>query len=250
MYKVFAFRAVDEQELCDQYIDGHIKVLTDYGITNITSNNETWTKNKYIYCIGLKEIGNDSLLGGIRIQLADGKYPLPVEDAIGYLDNNIYKVVSYYANNGGVGELSGLWLDNRLKGLGFGHYLVRAAIASSSQLNFNTMIGICAGYSLKMFNDVGFVIDQSLGKGGDFPYPNKNYIAHVVGILNAITLQSASKHDKDIMTSLRGNVIQFRNEIYSGKEVKIDYNLKYPKVIPLNYIKTPLKKADIELKVI
>lgn len=242
IYKIFAFRAVDEKELCNQYVAGHINVLTDYGITNITSNNDTWINNEHIYCIGLKEEKGGDLLGGIRIQLADGIEPLPVENAIGYLDNNIYSLVENYAINGKVGELSGLWVNNRLKGLGFGPHLVRAAIASSNQLNFKTLIGICARYSLKMFNDVGFVIDESLGNQGNFHYPNKNYIAHVVGILNAITLQSANNYDKKIMTSLRDNVVQSRNQIYANDKVyQINYNIKYPNVVPLNYVSSSIK---------
>lgn len=241
-YKIFAFRAVDEPDLCKQYIAGHVKVLTDYGIQNITSNNNSWNKNPHIYCIGLKEIGTNDLLGGIRIQLADGKNHLPVEDAIAHIDSKIYSMVEDYAINGKVGELSGLWVDNKLKGLGFGPHLVRASIASSNQLNFKTLIGICAKYSLKMFNEVGFIIDKSLGYNGDFPYPNDSYIAHVVGILNAITLQSASKFDKEIMTSLRKDIVQCRTQICSSNEIKINYNLKYPNVVPLHYNNSSLKE--------
>jgi len=243
-YKIFAFRAIDEPKLCDQYVTGHVKVLTDYGIKNITSNNNTWINNPHIYCLGLKDIETNELLGGIRIQLADGKDPLPVEVAIGHLDNNIYTMVENYAYNGNVGELSGLWVNNKLKGLGFGPHLVRASIASSNQLNFKTLIGICAGYSLKMFNEVGFIIDKTLGEKGDFPYPNANYIAHVVGILNAITLQSACTYDKDIMKYLRENNIQSQNHIFPEYEVKINYDLRYLNIVPLNYIsltKTKIK---------
>ena len=245
-YKIFAFRAVDEPNLCQQYVKGHLKVLTDYGIENVTSNNNTWTKNSNIYCIGLKSNNDSKLLGGIRIQLADGIHPLPVEDAIGYLDQEIYSRVQDYAINGGIGELSGLWVSNDLKGLSFGHHLVRASIASSNQLNFKTLIGICAGYSLNMFINVGFMIDRSLGNKGDFPYPNKNYLAHVVGILKTSTLKSASAFDKKIMESLRNNIIQNRYEISS--KINTNYNLKYLNVSEVNYflksnIKPPIKET-------
>jgi hypothetical protein len=245
-FKIFAFRAIDEPELCEQYISGHIKVLTDFKITNITSNNKTWINNPNIYCLGLINDSTNHLLGGIRIQLADGINSLPVEGAIGYLDDKIYTHIKNYAINGGVGELSGLWVDNKLKGLGMGPYLVRASIASSNQLNFKTMIGICAEYSLKMFNNVGFIIDKSLGKKGDFPYPNDNYLAHVVGILNATTLQSATKYDKEIMVSLRANVRQKRIEIDMGINVEIDYDIHYSTVVATNYIENCLKKQILK----
>ena len=235
-FEVFAFRAIDEPEICKDYINGHIKVLTDFGIDNITSNNQLWTRNPDIYCLGLMSDDNE-LLGGIRIQIANGLYPLPVEDAIGEIDSKIYEIVEYNGMNGGVGELSGLWIDNRLRGLGTGVYMVRAAIASASQLLFKTMIGICGDVTLQMFKDVGFVVEESIGRNGTFLYPNDELIAHAVGILDAVTLNNASNHDKIIMESLRTDPLQVRLENEGKKEIKIDYNLTYPKVDKVKYVK-------------
>jgi hypothetical protein len=234
-FHVWAYRAVDEPELCKEYIRGHIKVLTDYGITNITSNNNTWVENQYIYCVVVEDSDTKELVGGIRIQIADGVFPLPVENAIGKLDAEIYKKVKYYALNGGVGELSGLWVSNKLKGVGMSVYLVRASVASASQLNFQTMTGICAGYSLKMFKDVGFYIDDSLGNKGNFPYPNDEYIANVVGILNVKTLETANEFDKLKMFDLRNKPIQERTEINGNISADIFYNIIYPNIIEMNY---------------
>ena len=100
------------------------------------------------------------------------------------------------------------------------------------------MTGICAKYSLQMFNNVGFVIDYSFGTEGGFPYPNDKYITHVVGILDAISLESAAKYDKDIMLALRESNVQCHNHIYPENKVKINYDLKYPNVAPLNYKKS------------
>lgn len=234
-YEVFAFRAIDEPEICLQYLEGHVKVLTDWGIDNITSNNKKWIENPHIYCLGLKKSNTNELLAGIRIQLANGLFPLPVEDAVGYMDNRIYNLVDYYANNGGIGELSGLWVNKSLKGLGIGVYMVRAAIASSSQLNFKTMTGICGDVTLKMFNNVGFIVDKSIGNNGQFYYPNDELIAHLVGILNAVTLEDAVNYDKQIMISLRNNFHQQRIEKDTEKATTIDYKLIYPNVVDLSY---------------
>lgn len=234
--KIFAFRAIDEPEICKDYIRGHIKVLTDFGIDNITSNNQIWTQNPAIYCLGLLNESNE-LLGGIRIQIANGIFPLPVEDAIGEMDGRIHRIVDYNAMNGGIGELSGLWIDNRLRGLGTGIYMVRAAIASASQLFFKTMIGICGDVTLQMFRDVGFVVEESLGKKGTFMYPNEELIAYAVGILDAITLNNAADHDKYIMESLRFDPFQSRQENEGKKEITINYSLTYPEVNKVKYEK-------------
>ncbi len=235
-FKIVAFRAIDEPQICHDYIKGHIKVLTDFGIDNITSNNQVWIQNPGIYCLGLMDDHN-KLLGGIRIQIADGIHPLPVEDAIGSVDQRIHKIVEENALNGGIGELSGLWIDNSLRGLGTGVYMVRAAIASSIQLNIRTMIGICGDVTLQMFTDVGFIVEKSLGKNGTFLYPNDELIAHAVGILDAITLNNAANHDKTIMKVLRSKPQQERIEIDTGKNVLIHYNLLYPYIEKVKYQK-------------
>ena len=232
-FKIRGFRTLDEPKLCEYYLEGHTKVLLDYDITNITSNNRVWMDNPDIYCLMIQNIETDEMMGGIRIQLANGIYPLPVEDAIGYMDDKIYTIVENYANNGGIGELSALWVDNRLRGLGVGVYLVRAAIASASQLTFKTMTGICGDVTLKMFNNVGFVTETSLGNNGQFYYPNDKLIAHVVGILDAVSLESAADYDKNIMISFRSNFIQEREECDTGKKITIDYNLIYPNIVTL-----------------
>lgn len=235
-YRVFAFRAIDNPKLCEEYIHGHIRVLLDYGIENITSNNQDWVKNPDVYCLGL-ETYDGELLGGIRIQLANGRFPLPIEDAIGYVEEQIHEVVEVYANDGGVGELSGLWVSNKLKGLGIGWYLVRAAISTANQLNFKTLVGICGEVTLNMFKNVGFEINKSLGNNGTFKYPNDMLIAYAVGILNIETLEKASLYDKDIMLSLREAIQIDRVENDRKINVSISYNLKYKKVGKLKFIK-------------
>lgn len=239
-FKIFAFRAVDEPDLCSKYLEGHIKVLTDYGITNITTNNSLWMNNPFIYCVVAQDLESNQLLGGVRIQIADKVHPLPVEDAIGKMDPTIYKKVNHYIDHGGIGESCGLWMAKEVKGVGLARYLMWASISSANQLNFNTMLGICAGYTLKLFSEIGFVIDKSLGNKGDFPYPNDKYIAHVIGILNAITMETASDYDKKIMLSLRNKPIQTRVENNNEFESTILYNLIYPNITLVNSTKTSI----------
>jgi hypothetical protein len=241
-YKIFAFRAIDEPQLCKQYITGHVKVLLDYGITNITTNNDIWINNPHIYCVVAQDNKSKELIGGVRIQIADGVHPLPVENAIGKMDSTIHSKVNNYALNGGIGESCGLWISKNVKDLGISRYLMWASISSAIQLNFSTMLGICAGYTLKLFGEIGFVIDNSLGENGNFPYPNSNYIAHVIGILNALTLNTANQSDKDIMISLRNKPIQDRIETNKGFESNVSYHLVYEKISQLNYSSSSVNK--------
>jgi hypothetical protein len=233
MYEIKAYRAIDDPfRLNQEYIEGHIQVLKDYGIESITSNNQAWFNNPHVYCyVAFDE--DKELVGGIRIQVADGVNALPVESAVGEMDTRIYDLIRHYAIEGGVGELCGLWNSKKVKGVGISVVLVRAAISTINQLQFQTLAGICAGYSLQMFQNVGFVIDRNLGSNGNFKYPNENYIAHVVGILNGTTLSTASPPDREKMLSLRGVTAQTCEETGSKGKFTVNYNLEIRRVTPV-----------------
>lgn len=198
-----AFKANENRELCEKYLNGHIQVLVNYGITNITTNNEDWMDWDFVYCV-IAEKEDGTVVGGIRTQIADGSHPLPVEKAIGKMDPKIHEIVKHYQVDG-VGELCALWNAKEVAGMGLSIMLVRAGIAMLNQVKCNTLMGICADYTLKMFRKVGFVVDNTLGEKGEFVYPNENYVARVLGILNAKDLSTAEEFDRLKMLDLREN---------------------------------------------
>jgi hypothetical protein len=222
--KFKAFKAVDDPLLCEAYIKGHVKVLEDYGITNVTSNTNEWKNMACVYGV-VAEKEDGVIVGGIRVQMADGINMLPVEKAIGKIDPNIHSIVNNYISDG-VGELCALWNAKEVAGLGISLLLTRAGISIVNQINCQTLMGICADYTLKMFSRVGFVVDSSLGDNGEFVYPNKNYIARVLGILNAENLSTAQEYDRMRMLDLRNNNIQtFVEKGANNLEIEIDYTL-------------------------
>lgn len=225
MIKFRAFHAPSEPETCQKYIEGHVKVLKDYGITNITSNNNEWVHWDFVWGI-VAEDHEGNLLGGIRAQLANESHMLPVEKAIGKIDPNIHQIVKSYIDEG-VGELCALWNAKSVAGMGLSIMLTRAGISIVNQISCKTLMGICADYTMGMFQRVGFVVDSSLGNKGEFIYPNENYIARVLGILNAKDLSTAQPYDRERMLSLRNNPNQIFSEISpKGNSIEIDYSLK------------------------
>ena len=111
-----AFYPCMDSETSQNYLKGHISVLEDYGITNITTNNTWWMKLDNMYGI-VAEKEDGTVVGGIRIQIADKIHPLPVELAVGKMDNRIYKLVENYSKEG-VGELCALWNAKEIAGQG------------------------------------------------------------------------------------------------------------------------------------
>ena len=225
MIKIRAFRAINNPNACQEYLKGHMQVLIDYNVMKVTSYNQAWTNNPSVYVLTAELEETGVMVGGIRIEITKGDIPLPIETAIGKLDSRIYKLVEQYGIDGGVGELCGLWNSKEIKGVGASFFLTRAAISVINQINFKTLIGICAEYTLEMFTNVGFEIDQSLGNNGEFPYPDERYITRALGILNAETLKRANPFDRDIILALRANPTQTREEIGSKGLIKINYDL-------------------------
>ncbi len=222
--KFIAFRAINEPELCERFKEGHRNVLLDYGIANITTNTNEWNKNPNMYCIVAINQENEQLVGGIRIQISDENTYLPVEAAIGKMDARIHDIVTSFRNKGGVGELCALWNAKAVAGIGISILLTRAGISVTNQLTIQTLMGICADYTLKMFQQVGFVVENNLGNNGEFPYPNPSYTARVLGIMNASSLETAAAYDKERMSALREQPVQVCVE-KEKMEVTIDYNL-------------------------
>jgi hypothetical protein len=216
-----AYHAPGNKEVCMKFLAGHVKVLQDYGITNVTTNTQEWMDWDSVWMIVATDESGE-IHGGIRVHMADGVHLLPVEKAIGRLDPKIHDIVSKYRPEG-VGELCALWNSKEVAGMGLSMLLTRAGISIVNQIGIKTLMGICADYTLNMFRRVGFVVDKSLGDGGDFVYPNENYIARVLGILNASDLATAEPYDRERMISLRSQPNQICLE-EGGKAGNLEVN--------------------------
>jgi hypothetical protein len=202
-FSIRAYRAIENKVLNDKFIGGHARVLTDYGVTNITSYKHSWVDNPNVYCVVAIDEENE-VVGGVRFHVTDGTFPLPLEVALTNLDPRIHdfvKKLGYYST----GELCGLWNAKKVAGMGISLLLTQAGISISNQIKVEMLLGICADYTLPLFESVGFQADYSLGINGEFPYPTEKYITRVIGILNAKSLRTASSENKKKITFLRKN---------------------------------------------
>lgn len=224
-FKLKAFRAINNRKVCEQYLAGHQQVLKDYGIENITTNNNIWFELPSVYGIVAYLEGSDEVVGGVRIQLADGKTPLPVETAVGYLDPKIYDIIKKNIDKG-TGEICGLWNANKVSGIGLSIILLRAGISMVNQVKLDSLYTICADYTLNMVHKVGFIQEKSLGNDGAFEYPNESYIARVLRKLNSVTLDTAQEYDRERIFFLRDNPVITCVEQGSKGPFEVNYDLK------------------------
>lgn len=212
MIRMRAFRAIDEPETCQKFVDGHMKILKAFGITMITSAKVEWFDDPYTYVIVAETTDSERVLGGARVQIAGGKLPLPIVDAVKDLDDSIYEVVDSYEPFS-VGELCGLWNSREIAGMGIGStFLTRTAVCIAPAIKLKSMYALCAAYTVKMAESAGFQVATNLGNNGTFYYPKEDLVASAMLLRDSNNLSTAHPDERAEILSLRENPIQTKVE--------------------------------------
>src|SRR5690606_36299434 len=137
----------------------------------VTSSKNEWISNPAAFVLIVESLDKKRVYGGARIHVAGGSEPLPIEQATGALDSSVFDLVRKYAQNG-TGEICGLWNSREIAGYGIGSiFLTRAAVAISTQIGLQSLFALCAPYTVKMAQKVGYEIEVSVGNDGTFYYP-------------------------------------------------------------------------------
>lgn len=198
-----AFRAVDNREGCMKFIEGHTHVLEIFGITKITSANIDWILNPGVYVVLVTAEENGRALAGSRVHVADGIVPLPVETAVGEMDNRIYEMVKDRVANG-TGELCGVWNSWEIAGLGVGSWVLsQITVALSSLVGLQSLFGLTAPATYRNAVRGGFRVVKEIGINGKFYYPKEDLTATVVLNDELDTLPTATQESHDFVMALR-----------------------------------------------
>ena len=223
--KFTVFRAIDNPVLCEEYANGHLKLLKEYGVTSITSNNRIWAQNPGTYIVLARDMDSNDLVGGIRIQRYSKEHPLLVQDAISENVPELDGRIEDHHEKFGSGEMCGLWNSKAVAKMGVSWMLTRASVVICSQVGVESLWGICANYTLRMFESVGYRIIRDLGDEGKFPYPTEDYISHPVW-MNTTSLVTTSEEARDEILDLRKSLQQKRNFEGTDFGISTDYNLQ------------------------
>lgn len=226
--RIRAFRAIDEPETCQRFVEGHQHVLSVFNLEMVTSAKHAWMSNPAVFVLVVESLDGLRLYGGARIQVAGGTEPLPVEEAIGKYDPKIYDLVKSYGKRG-TGEGCGLWNSREIAGFGVGSiFLSRMAIAISSQLGLKTLFALCAPYTVKLAEHIGYRIDERLGDKGIFYYPREGFIATSMFYADVEHIETASPEDRISITEARKSPEMVRVETLRRKQIEIHYNIAIP----------------------
>ena len=226
--RIRAFRATEDPETCLKFIEGHRRVLTIYGIENITTNTDVWMYNPAIFVIVVESLDRKKLFGGARVQAADGVTPLPIEEATGDMDSKIYEVVKHYARHG-TAELSGLWNSKEVAGLGIGSlFPTRCSGVISEQIGITSMFSLCSPTTVRFNEWLGSELLVEVGNNGTFYYPKIDLLASACILKDTITLEKAHIRERKRIFFLRQNphCIKVEKSPFKNLYVNVHYDLE------------------------
>lgn len=230
MIRIRAFRAIDDEAACLRYAQEHMEILKIFGITKITTANTGWIYNPNVYVILAERIADNVPVGGARVHLYDKNYPLPMDDAVRDFDPSVKQLLAQHQENGGTGEICGLWNARSVAGWGIGTmFLSRAGVAMAAQLPMHSMYVLCGEHTIGITLEKGFVIEEKLGNKGTFYYPKEGLVATAAVIEDIHDLSHAKPLDRDVILSLRENPEQTRLEKSSKLDFEIEYRLTLKK---------------------
>ena len=234
MFQIYAFKANEKPDECQQFAQGHAEVLTSYGITKLTTLDHSWMEDPDVYAIAVKDTASNEMVGGGRFHITDlsTRTLLPLEKAINPLEPNITPLIDQYIDKTGkkVSEICALWNARKVWGKSLGTLVCRAIVARSglvlaNQLGIGTSLVFCAPWTVKMCEDTGYKIETNIGNQGTFPYPKPDLLATLMAVHDLNRLAYATETNRQAIYSLRQNPIQETLESYKKGQFKISYNL-------------------------
>ncbi len=228
MLKIRVFRAIDDLESCQRFAEGHANVLRDYGVTKVTSSKNDWFFNPEVYVAIVEDEETGTVVGGERVHLVNGKYPLPIEEAVSIVEKRIFGLVADYADNKVTGELCGLWNAKAIAGKGVSILLTKLGVALANRLKMDSLFVLCAPYTVSMCQAAGFEIETSIGDNGTFIYPKLDLVATALVVKDIVGLNTAADgFRKEIFSYIEHPV---SNTIVLGEkgETEVAYNLLLP----------------------
>ena len=225
MIKIRAFRAVDDYDASMRFIEGHRRLLEiHFGVAKVTSSNNEWVKSESTIVLIVENEDGTKVYGGGRVQMVDGKIPLPIQHALGHYDPKINEMVKP-----GCAEICGMWNSMEVAGMGIGSLILgRICVAVVNQLPIDKIYVLCAPVTTRMGKRVGAVVEESLGDKGIFFYPKDDFVATAMAIYDVDTLVHAEEKERQAIFDLRSNPNQTKTEKGPKGEFEVNYKLEIP----------------------
>jgi hypothetical protein len=225
-----AFRAIDEPDLCQKFIEGHERVLLSIGVTKVTSSSYEWTQNPAAFVVLCLTKDGARALGGARVHVCGGNQQLPLISGVEEMDSSVHGKIEEKKREG-TAELCGLWNSIEVAGMGIAAiYVVRSTVAIIKQLGITSCFALCSPQGARISMDFGYQLRDDIGNKGTFYYPKEDLLATMVFLPNAVSLETTPEKEKAKILELREKPNLLIVEESRGKTVEIQYQLHLPRV--------------------
>jgi hypothetical protein len=222
-YFLKAFRAVDDEAASLLFFDGHLAVLTDYGIENLNTARPSWLTDPNVYVINIYDKAG-LVVGGLRIHIYTGTNELPIIDAL-FPDEPRIKEVFDATLPKGTAEVCGLWSSKRVFGRGLSPVVCMSSVVIVSLLNFDDFFCFSAPYTEKMIRGNGCIPFEGIGAKGRFNYPTEEFVSVVLYNPSISKLEFADPYIASRIRSLIENPVQFHDEPSPRGAVRVKFDL-------------------------
>ncbi|MDA9563140.1 hypothetical protein N9R81_00530 [Flavobacteriales bacterium] len=230
--RIRIYRALNNPDACIRFSEGHSQVLASYGIKKVTSAEKEWFGDPKTYLILVESPCGKTTYGGARLQLKSREFKLPIEKAIGSLDPMIYDLMNDNQEFK-TGELCGLWNAKIMSGSGLSVLLVRSGVARAGifvarKFNIQSLYTLSAPWTINMVKEMGFTVEESIGKNGTFEYPSPDLIATILVLKDINSLEKASIKERKNIFDLREHPVQKKTENGPKGPIEVEYELINP----------------------
>ncbi|UZD22562.1 hypothetical protein PBT90_03885 [Algoriphagus halophytocola] len=223
MFKLIAFRAINDPVRCQMFIDGHRQVLESIGVKKVTSADNKWTQNPDVIVVIVESMEDGLIYGGARVHKANSDFKLPIEEAIEDLDESIRDIIAEDID-AGTGEICGLWNSRKITGLGIGAiFMSKACLALAPKLGLTSLYALLAPMTVKLGYETGYEILTQVGNNGTFYYPKLDLVATAMKLYDAINLPLTSPEFRKSVFEIRNNDQLTIEENYRGRNVTLEY---------------------------
>ncbi len=223
MFRLIAFKAVDDLERCEKFIEGHRQVLESIGVKKVTSANNSWVNNPDVIVVIVESMEDGLIYGGARIHKANADFPLPIEEAIEDLDSSIKDIINKDLD-AGTGEVCGLWNSRKITGMGIGAiFMSKACLALTPKLGLTSLYALLAPTTVKLGYETGYEILTQVGNNGTFYYPKLDLIATAMKLHDAVNIPLTSPEFRESVFKIRNNKKLLIEETYRGRTVQLEY---------------------------
>lgn len=203
-------------------------------MTGITSLGRDWSTNPEVHVMVIESQEDGELLGGVRLHKADGRHALPTELAISFGPPLGPEVRNFVRDRlaEGIGESCALWVSRRLAKMGVLPVLMAASLSIAEPLGVRSLLGSCGPYTLRPFQELGYVVEASLGDGGNFIYPSPDRNAFFIALRDTRTFADATSENRELMFDLLRRPRQRRRLESPQAVLDIDIDLRSPETVP------------------